>query len=104
MPASSHLSLPFLFGLAVAAHAADGPHRVCLTKAEQHAALAHHRAISLGRAIKSVRRHRNKIEVLRARLCRRGDGLVYELTLLAHTGKVTHETVDAANGELIKGR
>jgi hypothetical protein len=41
--------------------------------------------------------------VVRARLCRRGTGLVYVLTLLAPSGKVTRATVDAANGELIKG-
>lgn len=86
------------------AHRVRSTHRDCLTKAEQRAAVASHRAISLGRAIEIARRHRKKkTEVLRARLCRRGDRLVYLLTLLAPNGKVTHATVDATNGALIKG-
>jgi uncharacterized membrane protein YkoI len=108
------LSIGFLAGSAHGAqraHAAELPHHaepvrhICLTKAEQRAAVASHRAISLGQAIKSARKHRKrKPEVVRARLCRRGTGLVYVLTLLAPNGKVTLATVDAANGELIKGR
>ncbi len=86
-------------------HRTQPAHRACLTKAEQRAAVASRRAISLGQAIKSARIHRKKkAEVVRARLCRRGDRLVYELTLLAANGKVTRAAVDAANGALIKGR
>jgi uncharacterized membrane protein YkoI len=108
MPVIPRLILPVLIGLmagflVVPVQAAEPVHRACLNKAEQRAAVAGHRAVSLGKAMASARRHR-KVEVLRARLCRRGDGLVYELTLLAHNGKVTRATVDAANGELIKGR
>lgn len=109
MPVSPRLIVTVLIGLmagfpAVSAQAANASHRACLNKAEQRAAVASHRAISLGKAINAARRHRKKVEVLRARLCRRGDELVYELTLLAHNGKVTRATVDAANGELIKSR
>jgi uncharacterized membrane protein YkoI len=105
------LSLGFAAGAAHKARAAGLPdhaqlaHHTCLTMAEQRAAVASRRAISLGQAIKSVRKRRKKKpEVVRARLCRRGTGLVYVLTLLAPNGKVTRATVDAANGELIKGR
>lgn len=81
------------------------PHRgTCLTKEEQRAAVAAHRAVPLAQAIKSLRAHGHRAEVVRARLCRRGDGLVYVLTLLAKSGKVTRTTIDAANGELITGR
>jgi uncharacterized membrane protein YkoI len=104
MPVFPRLTLIISLGvLAAAAHAAEPVHHACLNKAEQRAALTGHQAVSLGKAIASARRHR-KVEVLRARLCHRGDGLVYELTLLAHNGKVTRATVDAANGELIKDR
>ena len=118
MPVVPRLPILFLIGLSIGlsagavvrAHAAELPHRAqlahraCLTKAEQRAAVASHRAISLAQAIKSVRKHRKKkFEVVRARLCRRGTGLAYVLTLLAPSGKVTRATVDAANGELIKG-
>ena len=81
------------------------PHRaLCLTKAEQRAAVASHRAISLAQAIRSLRAHGKRAEVVRARLCRRGDRLVYVLTLLARSGKVIRANVDAGSGEPINGR
>ena len=73
----------------------------CLTKSEQRAAVASHHAIPLGRAIKILREHGKHAEVLRARLCRHDDRLVYMLTLLAHNGKVIRTSVDANNGELL---
>lgn len=106
MPVFRLLSAALLLGaLAVPARAADAvPHRgTCLNKAEQRAAVAADRAIPLAQAIKSLRAHGKRAEVVRARLCRRGDDLVYVLTLLARSGKVTRATVDAANGEPING-
>ncbi len=41
--------------------------------------------------------------VVRARLCRSDDGLVYVLTVLAHDGKVARLTVDAVKGTLVGG-
>jgi uncharacterized membrane protein YkoI len=104
MPVSRLLLATLLLGLlAGPALAADPPHHACLNKVELRAALASHRAIPLAQAIKSVREHGRRAELVRARLCRRGEGLVYVLTLLARSGKVTSATVDAANGELING-
>lgn len=81
------------------------PHRgVCLTKAEQRAEVAAHRAISLAQAIHALRAHGKRAEVVRARLCRRGDKLVYVLTLLARSGKVIRANVDAGSGEVVSGR
>jgi len=97
------LALGLAAGGLTAAGAADSPHRTCLNKAEQRAAVAGHRAIPLAQAIKSARRHVRRSEVLRARLCHRGTRLVYVLTLLARSGKVMRTSVDAANGELING-
>ncbi len=71
----------------------------CLTKAEQRAAVDANRAISLGQAIKSLRQYRKHSEVVRARLCRYDEKLVYVLTLLGRSGKVVDATVDAVNGE-----
>ena len=105
MPVSRRL-LPstILLGLlALPAFAADPSSHVCLNKTEQRAALAAHRAIPLAQALNSVRDHRGPAELVRARLCHHGDGLVYVLTLLARNGKVTRTTVDAANGELVTG-
>lgn len=104
----SHLpaALLLLVALSFPAMAAEGPpHRgTCLSKAEQRAAVAAHRAIPLAEALKSPRIRAARAEIVRARLCRRGEGLVYVLTLLARSGKVTRASVDAANGELITGR
>jgi len=108
MPVIRRLFALLLLGLLVMtvrpAAAADHSRRSCLTKAEQRAAVASRRAISLGRAIGSAHRHGRHGEALRARLCRHGDRLVYVLTLLARNGKVVRVTVDAANGGVISGR
>jgi uncharacterized membrane protein YkoI len=104
MPVFQRFATVFLLGLtaaAVPAAAADVPHRECLGKAEQRAAVGSHRAIPLALAIKSVRKHGHRGELIGARLCRRGESLAYVLTLLPRNGKVIRESVDAATGELI---
>ncbi len=80
-----------------AAQAADVSQQACLTKAEQRAAVAAHEAIPLAQALKTRKRVRHG-DVVRARLCREGDQLVYVLTLLGRSGKVVTATVDAATG------
>jgi len=105
MPVPRILLTALLLGLlAVPAFAADPPQRACLSKAEQRAAVAEHKAITLAQAVKSLREHGRQAELVRARLCHRDDRLVYVLTLLARSGKVTSATVDAANGDIINGR
>jgi uncharacterized membrane protein YkoI len=106
MPVFQRPATVFLLGLmaaaaAAAAAAAEVPHRECLGKAEQRAAVASHQAIPLAQAIKSARKHGHRGELIGARLCRRGERLDYVLTLLPRNGKVTRESVDAANGKLI---
>jgi hypothetical protein len=109
MPVSRLLLAVILAGLLAAPAAAgifaDPPSErgSCLTKAEQRALVLTRRAVPLGRTIKILYARGLRAEVVRASLCRRGDGLVYVLTLLARNGKVTRATVDAANGELITG-
>ncbi len=76
----------------------------CLDRAEQRAAVIAHKAVPLAAAIKSLRVHDRRAEVVRAELCRRGDGLVYVLTLLAHNGKVTRAVVDADKDKPVAGR
>jgi uncharacterized membrane protein YkoI len=105
MPVSQLFPAVLVLGLMAApAFAAVAPQRACLSKAEQRAAVADKKAIPLARAIKSRREHGHHADLVRARLCRHGDGLVYVLTLLGRSGRVISETVDAANGELINGR
>jgi uncharacterized membrane protein YkoI len=81
--------------------------RACLTKSEQQAAIAHGQAVTLAAAIRAVRgsvRGRGSREVVRARLCRDNERLVYVLTVLARDGKVTHKTVDATTGRVVEAR
>ncbi|HEU5018077.1 MAG TPA: hypothetical protein VFT69_08900 [Pseudolabrys sp.] len=108
MPAFPRIAIFLALGLLAApvkpAAAADPLHRHCLSKAEQRAAVASHKAISLGRAIRSAHKHGRRGETLRARLCRRGGRLAYVLTLLARNGKVLRVTVDAANGAVLGRR
>lgn len=103
------LTLGYLVFLAIPAFsgpafAADQAPRTCLNKAEQRAAVADNSAIPLAQVIKALRGQGRRGEVVRASLCRRDGSLVYLLTLLARSGKVTHAAVDARNGELINRR
>jgi hypothetical protein len=94
-----------LIGLSAPARAAE--HHACLGKPEQRAVIAHGQAVTLGAAIRSVRgsvRGRGAREVVKARLCRGPNGLVYVLTVLARNGKVTHMTVDATSGKVVDAR
>ena len=100
MPVFPRLIL-LLIGLVAGSAQAAEPAHLCLTEAEQRAAVASHRALPLAMVIK---RRRTKRDVVRVRLCRRGEHLVYVLTLLMPNGKVIRATVDAADGKRIKGR
>lgn len=88
-------------GLASVSYAADRATRACLTKAEQREAIATHRAIPLAEAIRAMRARGHHGEVVRASLCRRDDRLVYELTVLARSGKVIRAKIDAADGRAL---
>jgi hypothetical protein len=74
--------------------------RICLTQEQRRAAIVNRQAMPLGRAMHVAKAHL-KGEVVRARLCRGGKGLVYVLTVLAHDGKVSLATVDGHSGALI---
>ena len=80
---------------------------VCLSKAEQRAAISNGQTVTLAAAIRSVRgtvRGRGAREIVRARLCRESDRLVYLLTVLTRDGKVTHTVVDATSGKVVDAR
>jgi uncharacterized membrane protein YkoI len=80
---------------AAAAHA-------CLDQKERRAEYDTGKVVRLGTAIR-VAKSRIAGTVVRARLCRGKDGLVYVLTVLARDGKVTRLTVDAVKGTLVGG-
>ena len=71
----------------------------CLNQKERHALVEGGSVIRLAAAMHAVH-NTAPGTLLRARLCRRPEGLVYVLTLLAHDGKVTHVAVDAVKGTL----
>ena len=83
------------------AAAADAP--TCLSQEQRRAVVATHRAIPLARAMRDLRHRTAGAEVVGARLCYRGNDLVYVLTVLARDGKVIRASVNAASGVLIDG-
>ncbi len=104
------LGLPMLLAALMANPAAADEPRVCLSKAEQRAAISNGQAVPLATAIRSVRsvraakRSRGGREVIKASLCKDPKGLVYVLTVLARDGKVTHTTVEATSGKVVEVR
>ena len=79
-----------------------GAKLVCLDQKERRAENEAGRLVRLGAAIK-VARSRMPGTVVRARLCRANDSLVYVLTVLARDGKVAQIAVDAVKGTLAGG-
>jgi uncharacterized membrane protein YkoI len=84
------------------AHAIELTHG-CLSQRERRALVESGSVVRLAAAMHAVRGHVAGT-LVRARLCRRPEGLVYLLTVLAHDGKVARLTVDAAKGTLVSGR
>ncbi len=85
------------------AHPAMPASDVCLDQKERQAAYDSGKVIRLDAVMRAARR-RIPGTVVRARLCRGKDGLVYVLTVLARDGKVARLTVDAAKGTVIGKR
>ena len=75
---------------------------LCLDQKERRAEYDTGKVVRLATAIR-VAKGRIAGTVVRARLCRGKDGLVYVLTVLARDGKVTRLTVDAVKGTLVGG-
>jgi uncharacterized membrane protein YkoI len=75
----------------------------CLSNEQRRAVVASGQVMRLAQAIRTAHIRRGG-DVIKARLCKRGDGYVYVLTLLARDGKVTRTTVDATNGAVIGSR
>lgn len=72
----------------------------CLDQRERHTEAG--KIIPLSAAMRTARARMPGI-VVRARLCRGSQGLVYVLTVLARDGKVARLTVDAVKGTLVGG-
>ena len=76
---------------------------VCLNHQERRAANESGKLVHLATAIHSAKK-RMPGTVVRARLCRDKDELVYVLTVLARDGKVARLTVDAVKGTVVGNR
>lgn len=105
--AGALLALMVAFAPARAQEAARPTHveaeHGCLNQKERRALVESGAVLHLAAAMRTVRSHAAGT-LVRARLCRRGEGLVYLLTVLAHDGKVTRLTVDAVKGTLVGRR
>jgi hypothetical protein len=77
--------------------------RACLNQKERRALVEGGAVMHLAAALHAVRTHVQGT-LVRARLCRRGAGLAYVLTVLGHDGKVTRVVVDAVKGTLVGER
>jgi len=77
--------------------------RACLNAKERRALVESGAVLRLAAAVRAVRASVPGI-LVRARLCRRPEGLAYVLTVLGHDGKVTHVIVDAVKGTLVGER
>ncbi len=76
----------------------------CLTQEQRRAVIASRQVVPLGKAMAAVREHiSGEVVVVRARLCRRDNELVYLLTVLARDGKVIRAIVDGASGAFVHG-
>jgi hypothetical protein len=85
------------------AHSIDLAARACLNQKERRALIEAGAVMQLTAAMHAVRSHVPGT-LVRARLCRRGEGFAYVLTVLGHDGKVTRVVVDAVKGTLVGER
>lgn len=95
--------LCFLSALSSATASEPAPREtLCLSSGETAEAVTARQVVAPGRAIVVARRSVPGASVLRAALCRSGDGLVYRITMLRDDGKIMRVTIDAPGGR-VKG-
>jgi hypothetical protein len=88
-------------GAATPSTSSDASH-ACLTQKERRALVENGTVVHLAVAMHALK-NRVSGALVRARLCRRPEGLVYVLTVLGHDGKVSRAVVDAVKGTLVGG-
>jgi hypothetical protein len=84
-------------------HVADPAARLCLNPKERRALIEKGTVLHLAAALRAVHA-RAPGTLVRARLCHRGEGFAYVLTVLDHDGKVTRVIVDAVKGTVVGER
>ena len=78
-----------------------GAERQCYSTAETRDQIAAHALSEPLRSIQKAAAH-FQAEALGARLCRRNDVLMYEISLLRRDGKIVHCIYDAKTGQIIE--
>jgi hypothetical protein len=86
-----------------ASHTADPAARICLNQKERRALIEKGSVLHLAAALRAAH-PRAPGTLVRARLCHRGEGFAYVLTVLDHDGKVTRVIVDAVKGTVVGER
>jgi|ERR1700749_1410935 uncharacterized membrane protein YkoI len=81
----------------------DAAARLCLNQKERRALIEKGTVLHLAAALRAVHA-RAPGTLVRARLCHRGEGFAYVLTVLDHDGKVTRVIVDAVKGTVVGER
>jgi hypothetical protein len=84
-------------------HGADPAARACLNPKERRALIEKGAVLHLAAALHAVH-PRAPGTFVHARLCHRGEGFAYVLTVLDHDGKVTRVIVDAVKGTVVGER
>jgi uncharacterized membrane protein YkoI len=72
----------------------------CLPQREIHQVSEEHRLVAPDAAVGAARHAVQGADVLRASLCRDGQGLVYVIVALRKDGRVVQVTIDAPSGRL----
>jgi hypothetical protein len=86
-----------------AAHGSEPAARACLNQKERRQLVESGAVMHLAAALQAVG-PQVPGTLVRARLCRRGEGYAYVLTVLGHDGKVARVIVDAVHGTLVGER
>jgi hypothetical protein len=86
-----------------AMHTGDPAARACLNQKERRTLIEKGAVLHLAAALRAAH-PRAPGTLVRARLCHRGEGFAYVLTVLDHDGKVTRVIVDAVKGTVVGER
>jgi uncharacterized membrane protein YkoI len=90
-------------GFCVGAQAQPAQQNQCFSTAETRDKIAAHGLSEPLRSIQKAAAH-FQAEALGAKLCRRDDAFVYEISLLRRDGKIVRSLYDAKTGQIIESK
>ncbi|MGO9673892.1 MAG: PepSY domain-containing protein [Methylocella sp.] len=94
-------ALASCLGFCVGALAQPAQQNQCFSTAETRDKIAAHGLSEPLRSIEKAAAH-FQAEALGAKLCRRNDAFVYEISLLRRDGKIVHGVYDAKTGQIVE--